>query len=231
MIDVKNLSVVYPDKTRALSDIGISIPEGENVALLGASGAGKTTLLLALAGVVPGDGEIIIDNIKMQNKTLPLLRQLVGLIFQNPDNQLFMPSIYEDIAFGLRNMGMPEEDADALITEYLDKLDIKHLRGKSALKISGGEKRLATLASVLVMQPKVMLFDEPTAFLDPRAKNKLLGILQKMPHTQLVATHDILFAKEFCERSIVLQKGQILADGPTKELFCNDSLMKEAGLI
>ena len=226
MLDIENLSVAYPDGTTAVDRVGFSLARGESAALIGANGAGKTSLIMALVGVLPSTGVVRACGTELTKKSLVEIRSKVGVLFQNPDDQLFMASIYDDIAFGPRNMGLSEDEVARRVDQSLALLQIEHLRGKTALKVSGGEKRMAALATV----PAVMLFDEPTAFLDPRARRNLINVLKALPHTKLIATHDLTFAEEVCERSILLKGGRLFADGPSRELFYNGPLMDECGV-
>jgi len=230
MIELKGLSVVYPDKTRAVDQVDLLIRPGENVALIGGNGAGKTSLIMAIMGIVAAQGDILVDGTRLDQRTLSDIRTRIGVVFQNPDDQLFMPTIDADIAFGLRNMGMDETAIGPCIERCLSRLDILHLHGRTALKLSGGEKRMAALATVLVMEPSTMIFDEPTAFLDHRARRKLIQILNGLGQTKLIATHDLTFAVETCQRAIVLKNGRIFADGPVSELLYSDKLMESCGM-
>ena len=168
MLDIEKLSVIYPDGTRAVENVSFRLARGESAALIGANGAGKTSLVMALVGILPSTGVIMAAGTLLTKKSLTEIRSKVGVVFQNPDDQLFMASIYDDIAFGPRNMGLSEEETARRVDESLALLHIEHLRGKTALKMSGGEKRMAALATVLAMEPDIMLFDEPTAFLGLR---------------------------------------------------------------
>jgi len=220
MLKLNNVTVVYPDKTIAINSVDLSINAGENIALIGENGAGKTTLLLAIVGALElSNGTIEIDGIQLGKKTVNEIRKKAGLVFQNPDDQLFMPLIYDDVAFGCRNYGMTEDEIAIRVDETLKQLQISHLRGRSSLRLSGGEKRLAAIASVLAMEPSILMFDEPTAFLDPKAKRALIETLQKLNHTMIIATHDITFAANVCGRVIILKNGQIAADGMTDLLY------------
>lgn len=230
MLTVKELSVVYPDRTQALSKLTFTLPERENIALIGANGAGKTSLILSLVGVLASQGDIRVDGMLLERRTLKMVRSRIGVVFQNPDDQLFMPTIYEDIAFGLKNQGIAPAEIERRIEACLNLLQIVHLKGKTALKLSGGEKRMAALATVLVMNPSVMLFDEPTAFLDPKARRRLIQVLKSLPQSKLIATHDLKFAEQVCERSLLLKEGRIFADGRTKELLYDQVLMENCGL-
>jgi cobalt/nickel transport system ATP-binding protein len=220
MLKLQNITVVYPDKTKAIDGIDLTVNEGENIALIGENGAGKTTLLLAIVGILElSAGTIEVNGIQLNKKTVNEIRKRTGLVFQNPDDQLFMPLIYDDIAFGCRNFGMPEDEIKTRVDETLDRLKINHLRGRSSLKLSGGEKRLAAIAAVLAMEPSVLMFDEPTAFLDPKAKRALIETLKKLNHTKIIATHDLTFAEKVCSRVIILKNGRIAADGTTDLLY------------
>jgi cobalt/nickel transport system ATP-binding protein len=230
LLAVKDLTVKYPDGTRAIDAVRFSIEPGENVALIGANGAGKTSLMLALVGVLqPACGEIHIGETILNKKTLREVRSRIGLVFQNPDDQLFMPSIFEDIAFGLRSFGCDEIETVGRVNAVLSHLGIGHLAERSPLKLSGGEKRLAAIATVLVMNPEFLLFDEPTAFLDPRARRNLTTVLSDLSQGKLIATHDLSFAKETCSRVLLLQNGKLVVDGGM-ELLQDLPALEAAGL-
>ena len=230
MMKINHLSVIYPDKTIAIENIDLIIQNDETVALIGANGAGKTSLLLSIVGVIPSIGEIIVDDILLDKHNLNAIRRRVGVVFQNPDNQLFMPTIYEDVAFGLRNYGVPENLIEAKVDYYLKELGIFHLKSRSPLKLSGGEKRIAAIATILAMEPSIMLFDEPTAFLDPKARRNLITLLKKLPHTKLIASHDLAFVAEVCDRAVVLKKGVIYADDIPSKMIYDKKLMDDCGI-
>lgn len=230
MLKIENLSVKYPDGTLAVNDFSISIGGGEKIALVGANGAGKSTLMLAIEGVISSEGRISVDDLVLSKDNISDIRQKVGMLFQNPDDQLFMATIYDDIAFGPRNMGLDEESVRYRVEDRLKLLGIEHLRDKTPLKMSGGEKRMAALATVLAMKPSVMLLDEPTAFLDPKARRNLIHVLNSLPHTMLIATHDLTFAKEVCKRAVVMKDGKFFAEGNCDELLYDERLMDEGGL-
>ena len=230
MLTIQNLCAVYPDKTMAIDDINLYIKEGESIALVGGNGAGKTSLLLALVGVLPAQsGSIDMDDISLTSKTIDVFRRHIGLVFQNPDDQLFMPDLFDDIAFGCRNAGMDEGAVKARVEQTLDRLGIAHLRDRSSLKLSGGEKRMAAIATVLAMEPSILLFDEPTAFLDPPARKRLIEALGRLPHTKIIATHDMSFARCICERVVLLKDGRVVAEG-TLDLLSDKSLIRHCGL-
>ena len=230
MLQLQNITVVYPDGTKAIDNINLNAGKGEKIALIGENGAGKTTLLLVIAGVLEAlNGTITVDGIQLAKKTVSEIRKRAGLVFQNPDDQLFMPLIFDDIAFGCRNLGMPENAVAERVDETLNRLNINHLRNRSPLKLSGGEKRMAAMATVLAMEPSVLMFDEPTAFLDHRAKRVLIETLKKLHHTKIVATHDLSFVSEICDRVIILKNGRIAADG-SLVLLHDRELMHNCGL-
>ena len=236
IIRAENLSVCYDvrDKAAALRGISFSVAEGERVALIGANGAGKSTLLLALLGVLPvAAGTLSVCGVELNGVNKDNLRELrrrAALVFQNPDDQLFMPTVEEDIAFGPRNYGEGEETIAAKIQHVMAELGIGHLRGRLSHKLSGGEKRLAALAGILVMEPSLLLLDEPSSFLDPRSRRRLIAILDGLTHTMLLATHDLDLARALCRRIILLKDGAVFAGGPAAEVLDNGALLEECGL-
>ncbi|MDR2629648.1 MAG: energy-coupling factor ABC transporter ATP-binding protein [Spirochaetaceae bacterium] len=242
---MRQVTAAYPDGTEAIRGVSFEAAPGERIALVGANGAGKTSLLLVLSGVLPLlAGEFTLDGITLkagsekktqgskQDRTSPLeeLRRRAALVFQNPEDQLFMPTIYEDLAFGPRNMGMDEGEVRLRVEEVLEKLEIGRLRDRSPLRLSGGEKRIAAIASVLTMNPRVLLFDEPTVFLDPKARRTLARVMASLPHTKLVATHDLNFAAEACDRVILLREGRILDQGGVTDMLKNNELLDKVFL-
>jgi len=230
MLKLQNITVIYPDKTKAIDSLSFTLNNGENIALIGENGAGKTSLLLAIVGILEtANGTIELDDISLNKKTVNEFRKQIGMVFQNPDDQLFMPLIYDDIAFGCRNFSLPEEQVKIRVDEIITQLNISHLRNRSSLKLSSGEKRMAAIATVLAMNPSVLMFDEPTAFLDPKAKRTLVETLKKLPHTKIIATHDMEFVSEVCDRVIVLKDGRIMADGALS-LLHDKEFMHNCGL-
>jgi cobalt/nickel transport system ATP-binding protein len=231
VIKAASLSVKYNSDAAALENIGFSVSTGERVALIGANGAGKSTLLLSLIGILPpAEGELMVCGIPVRKDTLGEVRRGAALVFQNPDDQLFMPTLEEDIAFGPRNYGLTEETIQIRIAAVLEELGISHLKKRLSHKLSGGEKRLAALAGVLVMEPSLLLLDEPSSFLDPRSRRGLISILGGLTQTMMIATHDLDLALSLCGRVILLRHGRISADGPAKEILSNKVLLEQNGL-
>ncbi|MCL1818176.1 MAG: energy-coupling factor ABC transporter ATP-binding protein [Spirochaetaceae bacterium] len=232
MIRAENLSISYvPGENPALRSVSLCVEKAERVALIGANGAGKSTLLLALVGILPpAAGSASVCGLAVEKKNLRLLRQKAAFVFQNPDDQLFMPTVYEDIAFGPRNYGVSENLIKERAMMILEELGIAHLAGRLAGKLSGGEKRLAALAGVLVMEPEILLLDEPSSFLDPRARRRLIRILRGLGQTLIIATHDLDLAREVCGRTILLQEGRIAADAQTPRILRDARLLQECGL-
>ena len=230
MLTVTDLTVEYTDGTCAVDSVCFSIKTGENVALIGANGAGKTSLLLSLVGVLQAKrGSVRVGETVLDKKNLREVRSRLGVVFQNPDDQLFMTSIYDDVAFGPRSFGYDETEVDARVMETMSLLGIECLAKRSPLKLSGGEKRLAAIATVLAMHPDILLFDEPTAFLDPQARRRLATILTELPQGKLIATHNLEFAAEICSRVLLLQNGKLIADGGS-DLLRDASSLEAAGL-
>jgi cobalt/nickel transport system ATP-binding protein len=230
MLTVKDLLVSYTGDKTVVDGVSFTLSTGENIALVGANGAGKTTLLHALVGVVPvAGGEICVDDVTLGKGTLRRIRSHIGLVFQTPDDQLFMPNIFEDAAFGLRAYGYNETDVKERVAATLAELGISHLRECSPLKLSGGERRLCAIAAVLAMKPEYLLFDEPTAFLDPRARRSLALTLNNLPQGKLIATHDLSFAESFCTRVLIIKEGKIMCEGGV-ELLRDADTLESAGL-
>lgn len=231
MIKIEGLTIKYPDGNTAIEDVTIRINTGDTVAVIGANGAGKSTLLMSLVGIVPiTEGAVMVDDLLLEKSSLAQVRKKIGLVFQNPDDQLFMTHVYEDIAFGPRNYGMSEVEVKERVERVMNQLDIKHLAKRLPSKLSGGEKRMVAIAGVLAMDPILMLFDEPTSFLDPRSRRNLLPIFTKLPITKVIATHDLEMAAAICNRIIVLQNGRVVADGAPKTILENQELLESAGL-
>lgn len=230
-IETQNLSYSYPDGNLAINNISFLITHGEAVGVIGANGAGKSTLLMLLLGVLlPSKGHAIIGDIKVEKNTLSIIRSHIGFVFQNPEHQLFMPKVYDDVAFGPRNLNLGEDEVEKRVNSALEKVGILHLKDRSSFKLSGGEKRSAAIASVLSMNPDILLMDEPTDALDPKARRRTIELLKTFSHTKIIASHDLDMIYDLCERTIVILNGEIKADGKTKDILSDSSLMDECGL-
>jgi cobalt/nickel transport system ATP-binding protein len=231
IIEVKNLDYVYPDGKQALKDISFRVTHGESVGIIGLNGAGKSTLLMHLNGVLfPTGGEVSIGEVAVRKSTLPVIRQHVGFIFQNPDDQLFMSTVYDDVAFGPRNYKLPENEVEKRVLSALDTVGIAHLRNRPPYKLSEGEKRSAAIASILSMSPDILVMDEPSSSLDPSSRRRLIKLLHSFKHTRIIASHDLDMVLEVCERTIVIKDGEILADDSTLKIFQNEELLAISGL-
>ncbi|HEY9620305.1 MAG TPA: ATP-binding cassette domain-containing protein [Crinalium sp.] len=232
-ISIQRLSYAYHDGTQALRDIDLSIKAGERVALVGANGSGKSTLLLHFNGIfLPQAGEVIVGELAVAPQNLKAVRNFVGLVFQNPDDQLFMPTVWEDITFGPMNQGLRGKELmhrahHAMIAVGLDP---EQFASRCASNLSGGEKKRVAIAGVLAMHPQVLVLDEPTAQLDPRSRRQLIQLLNRLPLTQLIATHDLDLAVELCTRTIVLSRGAIVFDGPTEQVMSNPEFLEQHAL-
>ena len=221
----------YPNGYEALCGVSFCITHGEKVALVGANGAGKSTLLLHTNGLlIPSQGEVVMGGIKLTRRTLPLVRQSVGLVFQDSDNQLFMPTVEEDVAFGPANMRLEPEEIRRRVTEALDAVGALDLREASPFRLSGGQKKRVAIATVLAMEPSVLVMDEPTSNLDPRARRQIIDLIRRFGHTTLIATHDMEMVLDLCDRTIVMKQGRIVADGSTRHVFGDLALLEECGL-
>ncbi len=231
IVEVIDLRHSYPDGTQALRGVTFKIHHGESVAVVGANGAGKSTLLLHLNGfLAPSGGTVRIGDIPLTRKTLPEVRRTVGMVFQDPDDQLFMPTVREDVAFGPYNLGLPADEVDARVSRALSIAGVEHLANKPPYRLSGGEKRRVAIASVLSMSPDILVMDEPTTGLDPFARRTLIGLMKEFKHTRIFTTHDLDMVVDLCERTIVLHEGMVKADGPTLEIFSDEALLAECRL-
>ena len=231
IVEVRDVTHTYPDGTAAIRGISFRIHHGESVAVVGANGAGKSTLLLHLNGyLTPQNGTVRIGDFPLTKDTVRDIRRTVGMIFQDADDQLFMPTVYEDVAFGPLNLGFPPAEVEERVEDALRRTDTLHLRDRPPFKLSGGEKRAVAIATVLAMSPDILVMDEPSANLDPRARRTLIELLAGFHHTKIIATHDLDLVLDLCERTIVIHQGRIMADGPTREIFQNDQLLKDSHL-
>lgn len=231
LVEVAHLGYTYPDGTAALKDVTFSIAAGEKVALLGPTGSGKSTLLLHLIGLVLADrGRVVVDGLTVSASTARAVRSRVGLVFQEPDDQLFLPSLLEDVAFGPLNDGCPPAEAEAGARRTLAELGLAGSENRPAHHLSGGEKRLAALATVLVSHPPLLALDEPTSNLDARGKRRLVGLIRGRNETLLVATHDLSVAEALCVRAVVLTEGRLAYDGVLRDLLGDPASLEAFGL-
>ncbi|MGY1769834.1 energy-coupling factor ABC transporter ATP-binding protein [Blastococcus sp. SYSU D00813] len=223
---VEDVAFAYPDGHQALYGVDLRVGRGERVALLGPNGAGKTTLVLHLNGVLRGGrGRVSVAGLPVEKRTLQEVRRRVGVVFQDPDDQLFMPTVGEDVAFGPRNLGLPEEEVAARVAAALDQVGMTGVAERPPHHLSFGQRRRVAVATVLSMHPEVLVLDEPSSNLDPAGRRELAEVLQALPVTMLMVTHDLPYALQLCPRSVVLDGGVVVADGPTRELLADADLL------
>jgi cobalt/nickel transport system ATP-binding protein len=229
-IEIENLSYKYPDGTIALSNITLSVEHGQSLALIGPNGAGKSTLLLAMAGFVKGTGKVLIDGLEINRKNLKKIRASLGSCLENPDDQLFMPTLFDDVAFGPLNMGLDTQQVKIRVVDALQTVGLGNMADKAPHHLSAGQKRAAAIATVLSMTPKIITLDEPDANLDPRNRNNLIKLLAALPQTLIIATCNMNFAAALADRAVLLDNGCIVADGDAEKIMADSKLMTEHGL-
>lgn len=227
---VNDLHFSYPDGHAALHGVSLKLCGGDKVALVGPNGAGKSTLMLHLNGILGGRGEVQIAGKRLTHENLPTIRAMVGLVFQNPDDQLFSPTVFEDVAFGPLHMGLPEADVRTRVDAALEAVRMTGYRDRLSHHLSVGEKKRIAIATVLSMNPSVLILDEPSAGLDPRARRTLINLLRELPITMLVSTHDMRLVQELFPRTIVMDEGRVVADGLTFEILEDEALLNAHGL-
>jgi cobalt/nickel transport system ATP-binding protein len=219
LVNARNVHYQYDDGTKALDGVNFYLFPGENVALFGANGSGKTTFALHLNGLLRGAGEVDVCGIRVGKDTLPAVRSKVGMVFQDSDEQLFMPTVLEDVAFGPMNLGMSRVEAVVKATWALGEVGMEHALDKAPYHLSAGEKKRVALAGVLAMNPEVLVLDEPTTFLDPPGRRSLVQLLRRLPQAKLIVTHDVQFAMAMASRAVFFEKGRVLADAPIDEII------------
>ncbi|MCL2324024.1 MAG: energy-coupling factor ABC transporter ATP-binding protein [Actinomycetia bacterium] len=230
-IELQDLSYRYPDGTEALRDISVTLHHEQRVALLGPNGAGKSTLIAHLNGIIMAQqGTVLVEEVPLTLDTLATVRQRIGIVFQDPDNMLFMTNIADDIAFGPRNLGLPEEEVQRRLARALALTGLEGLAHKPGMHLSFGQKKRAAIAAVLAMEPAVLVLDEPTSNLDPRGRHEMLDFTASLDVTLLVATHDLEAAWELCDRALVLDEGRLVADGDAHRIMRDRELMLAHGL-
>lgn len=227
---VNNLSFHYPDGHQALKEVTLHITQGEKVALVGPNGAGKSTLMLHLNGILGCPSPVQVAGLPVTKSNLPLIRAKVGLVFQNPDDQLFSPTVFEDVAFGPLHIGLPEAEIRARVARALAQVGMGHYAERLSHHLSVGEKKRIAIATVLSMEPEILVLDEPSAGLDPRARRSLINLLRDMPLTMLVSTHDLLMVRELFPRMVIMDEGRVVADGSTETLLNDVPLLEAHGL-
>jgi cobalt/nickel transport system ATP-binding protein len=225
IIGIKNLYYSYPDGTKALSDITLEIQRGESLGIIGSNGAGKSTLLLHFNGILRGCGEISVLGKDLTDKNLPLIRSMVGLVFQDPDSQLFMPTVFDDVSFGPVNMGMQRQDVEKSVHKALKEVDMLASIKRSSHHLSVGEKKRIAIATVLSMNPQILVLDEPSSNLDPKHRRALIKLLNMLEMTKIIATHDLDLIGQTCSRVVLMEEGKIVSGG-----LCPDFLAEAAAL-
>ena len=226
MIEFNNVSFAYEERAAVLSGLSFHINKGESVGLIGANGAGKSTIMKILLGLLPCDGEVKVDGIEVNKKNLAEIRRKVGFALQDSDNQMFMPTVYDDMMFAPRNYGLSKAEAEAKIDAVLDELGLMELRHRYNHKISGGEKRMAAIATILAMEPEAILMDEPSTALDPVNRRTIIRTINRLPQTKLIASHDLDMILETCDRVLLIKNGALVADGPAEEILRDKELLE-----
>ncbi len=229
-IDINHFSYKYPDNTVALMDITLSIEHGEKIALIGPNGAGKSTLLLAIGGFIKGDGKILINGLEVCKKNLKKIRTMLGCCLEDPDDQLFMPTLFDDVAFGPLNMGLDSKQIKTRVANALETVGLAKMADKAPHHLSAGQKRAAAIATVLSMSPEIITLDEPTGSLDPRHRDKLIKLLGGLSQTLIIATCDMNFAAALADRAVLMDNGKVIADGNAEDVMFDSVLMSEHGL-
>jgi len=229
-IEVSDLSYAYPDGHQALRGVTLDIQPCEKVALVGPNGAGKSTLILHLNGILAGQGSVRVCGVEARKENFSRLRAMVGLVFQSPEDQLFSPTVYDDVAFGPLYQGLPPDEVRLRVDEALAAVRMSDYTGRVSHHLSIGEKKRIAIATVLSMKPEVLVLDEPTAGLDPRSRRSLINLLDELPLTMLVSTHDMLMVRELFPRMVIMDEGRVVADGPTRELMNDVALLEAHGL-
>lgn len=231
ILEFNDVHFAYPDRTEALKGINFRITHGESVGIVGANGAGKSTLISHMNGyLLPGKGKIIIGDMTLNKSTINHARKTVGVVFQNPDDQLFMSTVFDDVAFGPLNLGMTRERVIERVNEALITVGCLHLKDKPPHHLSLGQKRAVSIAAVIAMQPDILVMDEPAASLDPKSRRQLINLLREFKHTKIIASHDLDLIMDVCERCLVISDGRVTADGPVRDIFLDAELLENNNL-
>lgn len=231
MIEINDLSYSYPDSREALHDIHLKIQSGEKVGIIGPNGAGKSTLIFHLNGILKSDGKIKINGLHLSRENLKRIRSMVGIVFQNPDDQLFSPTVLEDVAYGPIYQGLKEEEVVQRVKQALHAVHMDEFEERAPFHLSIGEKKRIAIATVLSMNPEILVFDEPSAGLDPKARRELIELLDEYHQTMIIASHDLDLIKQLTERTIVLAGGKVKADGVTRKILSDQDILNENGLV
>lgn len=226
MLEFRNVSFSYEPGTPVLDNLNFHIRKGETVGLIGANGAGKSTIMKLMLGLLPAQGEILVDGMPVTKQNLPPIRQKIGFVLQDSDNQMFMPTVYEDMIFGPRNYGLSREEADARVDRVLRELGLENLKHRHNHKISGGEKRMAAIATILAMEPEMIVMDEPSTALDPVNRRRVISTINSRKETKLIASHDLDMILDTCQRVILLNHGRIVADGEAETILRDQALLE-----
>ena len=231
IISVSHLSFGYDSKRKVLENINFQLKKGESVGLVGANGVGKSTLLRILVGLNTGfQGDVMVNNIPLEKKNLKTIRKNIGYVFQNADSQLFMSTVYEDVAFAPVNYGLSEEETKQRVTDALKMMGIEELRDRHTFRLSGGQKKLAAIATILSMTPEIILLDEPTIALDPRNRKNLIGLINSFSQLRVIASHDLDMIMDTCSRVVLMNNGKIIREGSTVEILNDRELLESNGL-
>lgn len=226
MIEFQNVSFSYDGAHPVVENLSFTINKGEAVGLIGANGAGKSTIMKLLLGLLIGKGRITVDGLSLSKQNIPSIRQKIGYVLQDSDNQMFMPTVYEDMIFGPRNYGLSKEETERRVDEVLNRLNLQDLKHRYNHKISGGEKRMAAIATILAMEPETILMDEPSTALDPVNRRTVINTINALPQTKLIASHDLDMILDTCQRVILLSRGKIVADGSAESILRDKKLLE-----
>jgi len=226
MIELKNVSFEYEKGRPVLNDVSFTIRDGESVGLIGANGAGKSTLMKVLLGLVTARGQVVVDGVEVNGANLAQVRRRLGFVLQNSDNQMFMPTVYEDMMFAPLNYGLTRQEAERRVDAALEKLGVEALKHRHNHKLSGGEKRMAAIATILAMQPDAVLMDEPTSALDPYNRRVIINTIRSLEQTKLITAHDLDMILDTCDRVILLSAGRVVADGPAGVILRDRALLE-----
>ena len=226
MLEFRNVSFSYEAGIPVIDNLNFSIRKGETVGLIGANGAGKSTIMKLMLGLLQGEGQILVDGLPVEKKNLPVIRQKIGFVLQDSDNQMFMPTVYEDMIFGPLNYGLSNEEVENRVDRVLRDLNLEELKHRHNHKLSGGEKRMAAIATILAMEPEMVVMDEPSTALDPCNRRTVINTINRLPQTKLIASHDLDMILDTCQRVILLSHGHIAADGDADAILRDRELLE-----